>query len=319
VGGLEARVVGGVAVKPTLRFRIDGETRTLELEPDDHGDGRFCPQQVLVRNLIDAFVGDGGDLRFETDVALDNIVGDGPARVRHRDGVIECDLVAGCDGDRGISRAAIPATQLTRYSHEHGYAWLTVLATVPPNHQALMAIHPRGFAGQFSRGPHASRFYLQCPVDSSTADWSDDRIWSELELRFAEPIAAKGPIAATQIVPIRSVVYSPMSYGRLYLLGDAAHIIPPMSAKGMNLALHDAEVLANAVGDPSLLERYSATCLRHVWSYQAFAMWWSEMIHNAGDASRRGEFWQQIARADFERLFTSRSANRLLSELIAGL
>ncbi|WP_020670945.1 4-hydroxybenzoate 3-monooxygenase [Amycolatopsis nigrescens] len=327
--GLEDRVIGGAPFESAMNFRIDGETRPLEFGQDDHGDGRFCPQQVLVRNLIDVFVSDGGDLRFDAEVSVENIDGDEPL-VRYRDSagstrVISCEFVAGCDGDRGVSRTAIPSESLTRYSHEYGYAWLTILAEVPANHQSMMALHPHGFAGQFARGPQASRFYLQCPLDSSTSEWTDERIWDELETRFGEPMASRGRIASTQLVPLRSVVYSPMSYGRLYLLGDAAHIVPPMSAKGMNLALHDAEAFANAVvrhtndQDSSLLDSYSSTCLRHVWNYQAFATWWTELVHNAGDASYQGEFRHQIARADLTRLFESGSANRLFSEFITGL
>lgn len=327
--GLEDRVIGGSPFELALNFRIDGQLRPLAFDAADHGDGRFCPQQVLVRNLITAFVADGGDLRFDTEVALDDLTSERPIiRYRARDGAhtLHCDFIAGCDGDRGISRAAIPPAQLARYAHDYGYAWLTILAAVPANHQSLMAIHPRGFAGQFTRGPQASRFYLQCPLDSSTGEWPEVRIWDELETRFGEPMTTRGAILATQLVPIRSVVYSPMSYGRLYLLGDAAHIVPPMSAKGMNLALHDAEVFANAVvhyqqhdRNTRLLESYSSTCLRHVWNYQAFAAWWTELIHNAGDKSHNGEFRHQLARADLERLFQSRTANRLLGEFLAGL
>ena len=327
--GLAERVIGGVPVEPGLNFRIDGVTRRLELNADDHRDGLFCPQRVLVRNLIDVFEQDGGDLRFDSEVSVEDIDGERP-RVLHRDTadsttIIECELVAGCDGDRGATRAAVPDGRLTRHSHEYGYAWLTVLAEAPANHQALMAIHPRGFAGQFARGAHASRFYLQCPLDDSTERWPDERIWSELETRFGEPVATRGAITSTEVVPIRSVVNSPMSFGRLHLLGDAAHIIPPMSAKGMNLALHDADLFARAVihyvekDDSSLLDRYSATSLRHVWNYQAFAQWWTETVHNAGDASYDGEFRHQVARADLERLFESTTASDLLSEFIAGL
>ncbi|MDT0449407.1 FAD-dependent monooxygenase [Streptomyces hesseae] len=240
--------------------------------------------------------------------------------------MIGCEFVAGCDGDRGASRAAIPGESLTRYSHEFGYAWLTVLAEVPANHQSMMALHPRGFAGQFARGPHASRFYLQCPLDSSMPQWTDERIWDELETRFGEPMATRGRITSTQLVPLRSLVHSPMSHGRLYLLGDAAHIVPPMSAKGMSLALYDAETFANAVihyqannHDSALLDGYSSTCLHRVWNYQAFATWWTELIHDAGGGSHRDEFRHQVARADLARLFESGSANRLLSEFIAGL
>ncbi|MEU6171314.1 4-hydroxybenzoate 3-monooxygenase [Streptantibioticus parmotrematis] len=331
--GLEDRVIAGDPVKPVLNFRVDGETRPLELTLDGNDDGRFCPQQVLVRNLIDAFVADGGDLRFDAEVlSLRTVADETSPYARYRDGdgttrVIGCEFIAGCDGDRGASRAAVPEGILTKHSHEYGYAWLTVLAEVPATHQSLMALHPRGFAGQFARGPHASRFYLQCPLDTSLSEWPDERIWEELETRFGEPVASQGPIVSTQLVPLRSVVYSPMSHGRLYLLGDAAHIVPPMSAKGMHLALHDAEVFANAVihhrsngQDTTLLDAYSSTCLRHVWDYQAFAAWWTELIHNAGDASYGGAFRHEIARADLTRLFDPGStSNRWLSEFIGGL
>ncbi|MBZ4319681.1 4-hydroxybenzoate 3-monooxygenase [Streptomyces huiliensis] len=330
--GLEDRVIGGVPFDPVLNFRIDGEDRPLTLTPDHHGDGRFCPQQVLVRNLIDVFVADGGDLRFDAeDVTPHDIADEASPHVRYRDATgsprtIHCEFVAGCDGDHGVSRTAIPDGILTRYSHDYGFVWLTALAEVPPRHQTLMALHPRGFAGQFGRGPHASRFYLQCSPDSSLSEWPDERIRDELETRFGEPVAARGRIISRQLVPLRGVVHSPMRHGRLYLLGDAAHIVPPMSAKGMNLALHDAELLANAIvhhqendRDTTLLDAYSPTCLRHVWNYQAFATWWTELIHSAGDASYRGDFHHHLARADLARLYESGTANRLLSEFMAGL
>ncbi|OKI02169.1 4-hydroxybenzoate 3-monooxygenase [Streptomyces sp. CB02923] len=328
--GLADRVLGGAPLEPVLNFRIDGGTRPFRYATDDHGDGRFCPQQVLVRNLVDVFVGDGGDLRFEAeDVELEDITGPRP-RVRYRDSAgatrtITCDYIAGCDGDHGVSRASIPEEELTRHSREYGYAWLTVLAEAPANHQSMMAIHDRGFAGQFARGPQASRFYLQCPLDSSVGEWTDDRVWEEIEARFGEPVAAKGRISSKTLVPLRSVVYDPMSHGRLYLLGDAAHTVPPMSAKGMNLALHDAGVFAAAVlkqvaeRDASLLEAYSATCLKHVWNYQAFAAWFTDLMHDAGDVSYRGEFRRRLARAEFERLYDSETANRLFGEFLTGL
>jgi p-hydroxybenzoate 3-monooxygenase len=170
---------------------------------------------------------------------------------------------------------------------------------VPAGHPSGMAIHSRGLAGLIPRGAHASRIYLQCPPGDTAADWPDDRIWGELEARFGTPVAG-GEILDKRIVPLRSVVHTPMNHGPLYLLGDAAHIVPPMSAKGINLALNDAEVFARAViqryekGDTSLREAYSETCLAHVWNYQAFA------------------------RAELQRQFTSPAANRLFSELAAG-
>ncbi|MBI0379099.1 4-hydroxybenzoate 3-monooxygenase [Streptomyces albiflaviniger] len=339
--GLEEVVESFGAPEETISFRMDGEGFTHDLfdnEDGDFDDMVFCPQQVLVRNLTDAFLRDGGDLRYESaDISLEDIggadidradIGGARPRVRYRDTtgatrVIHCDYLAGCDGYHGVSRESIPADALTRYSHDYGYAWLSVLADVTPD-PAAMAIHSRGLAGIIPRGTTASRLYLQCAPDDTLEQWPDERVWSELEARFGVPVAT-GPVLHKQILPLRSVVYSPMSYGRLYLLGDAAHIVPPMSAKGINLALHDAEVFARAIidriqkDDPALLTGYSETCLRHVWNYQAYAAWITELMHNAGDASYEGEFRKQIARAELERQFTSPTAKRLFGELAAGV
>ena len=319
--GLESVLEGDPIPEAEGGFWIDGEELPVDFDDDEENESIFCPQQVLVRNLTDVFLRAGGDLRFETAGISLHLDGERPV-VRYQDQTIIGDYIAGCDGDRGVSRATIPAGALTRYSHEYGYTWLSVLAQVPARPSG-MAIHSRGLAGVIPRGADASRLYLQCPIDATLADWPDERIWSELEARFGRAVAS-GPIIDKQLVPLRSVVYSPMNYGRLYLLGDAAHIVPPMSAKGIHLALHDAEVFARAViqqhrkDDPSLLDDYSATCLRHIWNYQAFATWITETMHNAGDASYEGEFRKQIARAELERQFVSPAANRLFSELTAG-
>ncbi|OXM54163.1 4-hydroxybenzoate 3-monooxygenase [Amycolatopsis alba] len=321
--GLEDRVGDGVPTEPNLGFRVDGQPRPLGLSVEEHREGRFCPQQVLVRNLISGFRQEGGDLRFDTEVTVEDH--ENP-RVRLGDGsIIEGDFIAGCDGSHGVTRAAVPEDRITRHTHEYGYAWLVILAEVPAHQQTLMAIHRRGFAAQFGRGPQASRFYLQCPLNDTTEDWPDERIWSELGTRFGEPITTKGAIVEKQLVPLRSEVLSPMSHGRLHLLGDAAHIVPPMSAKGMNLALYDADAFADALvhyyknDDPGLLDAYSDTRLNDVWNYQAFATWFTNTVHDAGDPGDRGEFHHRVARADFERLYTSGTANRLLSEFVAGL
>ena len=299
-----------------MPLRIDGETRMWK--PMDDGDddpGSFCPQQVLVRNLIEVFLRDGGDLRFEADVTLDDLDSSRP-RVRYRDasGVtteLSCDFVAGCDGYRGISRESIPDGVLTCHSHEHGYAWLALLAEVPADPPAVMAVHSRGFAAQITRGPTTSRFYLQCPLSDTLDQWPDERIWDELGTRFGEPVTVTGPITDKQLVPLRSVVYSPMRFGRLYLVGDAAHLVSPMSAKGMSLALYDAEVFVRAVthyvrqGDPSQLDGYSDACLRHTWDEQIQAVWITNVMHDAGDSRHAGEFRKQLARAELERMIAS--------------
>ncbi|MFC4505522.1 MULTISPECIES: 4-hydroxybenzoate 3-monooxygenase [Streptomyces] len=324
--GLEEVLAGDPIPHSEGGFYIDGEAMPIDVD-DDNNESLYCPQQVLVRNLTDVFLRDGGDLRYEaTDVSLDDITRDRPlVRYRDTDGTaeaIDCDFIAGCDGFHGVSRRSIPASALTEYSHEYGYNWLSVLAAVPTNPSG-MAIHSLGLAGMIPRGPHASRIYLQCSVDDTPEQWPDERIWSELEARFGTPVST-GAIIDKRIVPLRSVVFDPMSYGKLYLLGDAAHIVPPMSAKGIHLALHDTEVFARAVirrvkeGDPGLLDSYSETCLPHIWNYQAFATWITDTMHNAGFTGYEGEFRKQVARAELQRQFTSDAANKLFSELTAG-
>lgn len=318
--GLEEVLASDAPTDVEGGFFLDGEELPIELDDDDN-DSVFLPQQVLVRNLTDVFLRAGGDLRFEADdVTLENL--DQPV-VRYADHVVSADFIAGCDGDRGVSRTAVPAGVLTRYSREYGYAWLSVLAEVPAKPSG-MAIHSRGLAGMIPRGPHASRGYLQCALDDDLAQWPDERVWSELSARFGRPVTP-GRIADKRLVPLRNVVHSPMHHGKLFLLGDAAHIVPPMSAKGIHLALFDAEVFARGVlrhvkeDDPSLLDAYSETCLSHVWNYQAFASWITDVMHDAGDASHAGEFRKRVARAELERQFTSPAASRLFGEFMAGV
>ncbi len=323
--GLGEVLAGDPIPDSAVGFYIDGEAMPIDV--DDAEESLYCPQQVLVRNLTDVFLRDGGDLRYEAkDVSLHGINDEHPlVGYREADGtarVVECDFIAGCDGFHGVSRNSIPASALTEYSHTYGYNWLSVLAAVPTNPSG-MAIHSRGLAGMIPRGPHATRVYLQCPVDDTPEQWPDERVWRELEARFGTPVST-GEITDKRIVPLRSVVYDPMSHGRLYLLGDAAHIVPPMSAKGIHLALHDTEVFARAVirqvkeGDSSLLDSYSETCLPHIWNYQAFAAWITDTMHNAGFTGYEGEFRQQVVRAELRRQFTSDAANKLFGELIAG-
>lgn len=319
---IETHIAHGEIDSQGMPLRIDGQARMWKaMDVMDDEPGVFCPQQVLVRNLIEVFLRSGGDLRFDVDVALEGLDTERPV-VRYRDAVgattvLGCDFVAGCDGYRGISRASIPARDLACYSCEHGYAWLALLAEVPADPPAVMAVHSRGFAAQITRGPNMSRFYLQCPLTDTLDEWPDERIWGELGARFGEPVAETGPIVDRQLVPLRSVVYSPMRYGRLYLLGDAAHLVSPMSAKGMSLALYDAEVFARSVisyvgqSDSSQLDSYSDTCLRHIWNAQIQAVWITNAMHDAGDPSYAGEFRKQLARAELERLIVASGTTQL--------
>jgi p-hydroxybenzoate 3-monooxygenase len=309
-------------------FWIDGFEMPIEFDETDNDDSVSCPQQVLVRNLTDVFLRDGGDLRYEAaDISLHDLTSDRP-RVMYSEAAgmvttISTQFIAGCDGDHGASRASIPAEVLTRHSHEYPYSWLSIRTDVGANFSG-MAIHSRGFASMIPRGISASRLYLQCATDDTVSDWPDDRIWSEREARFGKTLPM-GPITEKSIVPLRSVVYDPMRYGQLFLLGDAAHIVPPMNAKGIHLALHDAELFSRAIisrtnaGDSSLLDSYSSTALEHIWNYQAFASWITDLMHNAGDPSFEGGFRREVARAELQRQFASPTANALFSELTAGL
>jgi p-hydroxybenzoate 3-monooxygenase len=329
--GLADRVLGGSMADGRLEIRVDGEPRVLRTDAGIDGPpSALCPQQVLVRNLIEVFLEGGGDLRFEASgVSLDGLAGQRPSvSYRGPDGTeheISCEFVAGCDGDHGASRAAVPEGELTAYPFDHGIGWLTVLADVPAPPHPLMAVSSHGFAAQFPRGPRASRFYLQCPPDDQAADWPDDRVWQQLRTRLGEDGLAAGEITEKTVFPLRSVVHEPMRYGRLYLAGDAAHVVSPMGGKGMNLALYDAEALARAVrdfladGDESGLDSYSRTCLQRTWNYQEFSRWMTEMLHDAGADSGAGPFRGRLALARLNRLFDSRAAALAFAELMAGL
>ena len=329
--GLADQVLGGVPSDGLMEFRVDGVSHLVS--DDDGSEGppaRLCPQQVLVQNLTAVYLADGGDLRFEAaDVSLHDLVGHRPT-VRYRAAggtyrAITCAFVAGCDGDHGISRATVPDGVLTSYTFDHGIGWLTVLADAPPPARPLLAVSPHGFAAHFPRGPHASRYYLQCPPDDHPDAWPDSRVWDTLRTRLADPALVPGPITDREIFRLRSLVHDPMQYGRLFLVGDAAHIVSPLGGKGMNLALSDADVFARAVRDSvrdqddAGLHAYSQRCLRRVWNDQEFSHWLTQTLHDAGDDTHSGPFHRGMARARLDRLFTSRNAARTFAELMAGL
>ncbi|MEV1000107.1 4-hydroxybenzoate 3-monooxygenase [Nonomuraea sp. NPDC050202] len=327
--GLADSVLAGTSSDSTLEIRLDGRPRFLDVAALAGGRaGRIVPQQVLVARLIRAFLEGGGDLRFDAaEVTPYGIDGATPSvTYRDADGVvheIECAYVAGCDGFHGVSRAGVPEGALTTYTYDHGVGWLTVLADALPPRHPLFGIHPAGFAAQFARGPKASRFYLECAPGDTLDAWGDERIWEQLRLRLGDAALPTGPITEKLFVEMRCFVADPMRYGRLFLVGDAAHIITPMGGKGMNLAIADADVLARGLraalreGDEGPLAAYSETCLKRVWDHQEFSRWMHEMMHEAGNAAQAGPFRRQLARARLERLFASDAAARAFADLMA--
>lgn len=329
--GLADRVLGGVPHGGILEIRVDGETHLVSDSDGSEGpSARLCPQQMLVQKLTAAYLADGGDLRFEAaDVSLHELTGARPTvRYRTADGTlraITCTFVAGCDGEHGISRATVPEGAMTAHAFDHGIGWLTVLADAPPPAHPLLAVSPQGFAAHFPRGPYTSRYYLQCPPDDHPDAWPDARVWDALRTRLGDPALTSGPITDREIFRLRSLVHDPMQYGRLFLVGDAAHIVSPMGGKGMNLALHDADLFARAVRDSvrdhddTALRSYSERCLRRVWNDQEFSHWLTRTLHDAGDDTRCGPFHRSLARARLDRLFTSPAAGRAFAELMTGL
>jgi p-hydroxybenzoate 3-monooxygenase len=330
--GLE-NLLGTFPADNAIAITLDGETILAGLDSTaQQFAGLLTPQQALVCNLVAAFLDGGGDLRFEAgDVALHDLDGDRPTvTYTGADGVVHeigCDYVAGCDGDHGVSRVSIPDGVLTSYSREYGITWLTILAEAPPPEHPSFAVGEHGYAAHFARGPRASRFYLEIPAADTPADWPEARIWADIRKRFWRPGLPGGPITETETFALRSQVFEPMSYGRLYLLGDAAHLISPMGAKGMNLALYDAEVFATAVrdhvkaGDDTGLRAYSGTCLARVWTYQEYANWMSDLLFSlCGPRAQADPYAARLSRARLARFSDSASAAALAwGDLMSGL
>jgi p-hydroxybenzoate 3-monooxygenase len=287
-------------------------------------------QQEIVKDLIDAHEARGYPISFEvSDVSLSDVDTERP-RVGYRDAegvaqTIECDAVAGCDGFHGICRPSIPDSALTVYEREYPFAWLGVLARTPPSHHELIYTHhERGFALHSMRTPEITRLYLQVDPAESLEAWSDDRIWAELTARLeveGDFTLREGPILDKGITPMRSFVAEPLRHGRLFLAGDAAHIVPPTGAKGMNLAIADVRVLARALeallrGDESLASAYSGTCLRRVWRAEHFSWFMTTMLHTDPHADG---FARQLQLSQLRYTTSSRAAATSLAENYVGL
>ncbi len=286
-------------------------------------------QQEVVKDLIAARLAADQPLLFDVaDVTLHDVESDGPRiTFRHAGAEVEvrCDVVAGCDGFHGVCRPSIPPGVLTEFTREYPFAWLGILAAAPPSNEELIyAYHDRGFALHSMRSPDLTRLYLQCAPDEELATWPAERIWDELEARLGLPgwTLNEGPIVEQGITPMRSFVVEPMQYGRLFLAGDAAHIVPPTGAKGLNLAVADVRALADAVvawyrrGDESALAGYSAAALPRVWRAEHFSWWMTSMLHrlDGGDA-----FDGRLQLAQLAYVCSSRAAATSLAENYVGL
>jgi p-hydroxybenzoate 3-monooxygenase len=312
-----------------IALRFGGVDHRIDFAALTGGQGiTVYGQQELVKDLIAIRVAAGLPLVFEVgDVHLHDIDTEHPSVSYVADGVrttIECDVIAGCDGFHGVSRDSIPAGVLTTYEREYPFAWLGVLAGVAPSSEELIyCYHDRGFALLSMRSPAISRLYLQVADDERIEDWSEARIWAELQTRLAAPdwSLAEGPVIEKGISAMRSFVVEPMQFGRLYLSGDAAHIVPPTGAKGMNLALRDVSVLAQALtaffttGDGRSLDDYSTNCLRRVWRAQHFSWWMTSMLHRFPDS---GAYQTKLQLAQLAYTVDSRAASTTLAENYVG-
>ena len=287
-------------------------------------------QTEVVKDLIARRLADrGGDaIRFSvSDTEVAELDSDRPVlRYTDADGTrheVICDAIAGCDGFHGICRPAIPAGALTVWERDYPYAWLGILADVPPSTDELIyAHHPAGFALHSLRSPTVSRLYLQVDPDERIETWSDERIWAELARRFELPgwTLQQGPVLDKSITPMRSFVSAPMRHGRLFLAGDAAHIVPPTGAKGLNLALADVAVLAPALeallhGDGEPAASYSDSCLARVWRSTHFSWWMTTMLHRTPGAD---EMEQQLQLSQLRYVVSSRAAATSLAENYTG-
>ena len=276
-----------------INLQFDGERHYVPLTDLSGGKSMVIYGQTeVVKDLVAARLESGLPLLFEVkDVRVDEIETERPRIRFSHDGAaheLECDVLAGCDGFHGVCRPSIPAGVISTFEREYSFSWLGILAAVAPSMDELVYVHhERGFALLSLRSPELSRYYVQCGADESIDEWPDERIWDELQRRSALDgwTLDEGPVLEKGITGMRSFVAEPMQHGRLFLAGDAAHIVPPTGAKGLNLAIADVSTLAEAIldwratGSTTALDSYSATCLRRVWRAEHFSYWMTLMLH----------------------------------------
>jgi p-hydroxybenzoate 3-monooxygenase len=287
-------------------------------------------QTEITRDLMEARTGTQGQTIYEAqDVSLHDFDGDRP-RVRYtkdgRESEIACDFIAGCDGSHGVSRPSIPASAVKTYKRIYPFGWLGILVDRPPvSPELIYASHERGFALCSMRSLTRSRLYVQCRLEDSVEDWPDDKFWAELKGRLDPDAAARiamGPSIEKSIAPLRSFVSEPMRFGRLFLAGDAAHIVPPTGAKGLNLAASDVYYLWRALSEfyeeksQAGLDAYSGRALARVWQAERFSWWMTSTLHRFPESSG---FDQRMQRAELDLLLRSRTAQTVLAENYVGL
>jgi p-hydroxybenzoate 3-monooxygenase len=328
--GLGERLLRERMVHHGIELLFDGVGHRIALTDLAGQEITIYGQHEVVKDLVAARLGTGRPLLFEvTDVRLASlddaptIAYTSPSGLREE---LRCDVVVGCDGFHGVSRPSIPDGALAVYERDYPHAWLGVLAQAPPSSEELIyAYSDRGFALHSMRSPSVTRLYLQVRPDEPLDEWPDERIWSELRLRLgrADPAwrLTEGPILERSVAAMRSFVVDPMRYGRLFLAGDAAHIVPPTGAKGLNLAVADVKVLADALthwyatGSAAGLDAYSGTCLSRVWRVQHFSWWMTSMLHRTGD----DPFTHQLQLSQLRYVASSRAAAASLAENYVGL
>lgn len=330
--GVGARMRREGAVHRGVRLRFAGRTHRLDFPALAGGRSIVLyPQHELLKDLVAARLAAGGTIHFEVeDVRVSDLDRDAPT-LRWRDAggathELGCAAIAGCDGFHGVCRPSIPAAALTEHVRDYPFAWLGMLVEAPASTAELIyARHERGFALVSTRTPQIQRLYLQCAPDDPLEAWPDERIWEELHARLATDDPGwrlvEGRIFQKGVIGMRSYVVEPMQWGRLYLAGDAAHIVPPTGAKGLNLAVSDVAELAAALtallvrGDRRRLDAYSSTVLRRVWRAQHFASWMTSLLHRFPDADA---FAARLQLAELDALVSSRAAQAALAEHYVG-
>jgi p-hydroxybenzoate 3-monooxygenase len=313
-----------------FRIAVDGELFRIDLAGLTGKSVMVYGQTEVTKDLIEACIERDTPLVFEAEgVALHDIDSDAPFVTYTRDGVaqrLDCQFIVGCDGFHGVSRPALPASVLRTFERVYPFGWLGILADVPPcDPELIYSNHERGFALASMRSATRSRYYLQAPLDTDLADWPDERIWDELAMRLGPEAAAnmaRGPSIEKSIAPLRSFVCEPMRHGRLFLAGDAAHIVPPTGAKGLNLAAADVATLADALiahhrGDGGAgLDGYSARALSRVWKAERFSWWFTGLTHRF---PTQEPFDRRMQLAELDYIRSSRVAQHSLAENYVGL